>query len=329
MHLTKMQKQILSIYKKYCKLVIRACKSAPFLIQNVQFEARCFVYAVMDVAAFTSGLYRDLLYSTVSGYLFRSKFKTQDEIFRFNKRREFYADRVTKKDVRADWFATPDISFMRNNEILCCCGAFGDILINPQCADDYINAPISLYGVYELNSFATQCMDKVVNSATEITKGIHQLSLCDTKDRSRSTSKLSPVAITLVAILFAAAAFFAGGYTGFHKGFQSGYEDGFSFAYPAGLNIGEPIGYGKGKSDGSIKGYNEALSDYNIHPRVTIIDPADPVKYHLTRVYVTPKDRTYYHTNSCKNVADTVVVFLLNAKTYGYTPCPACNPPIK
>lgn len=56
------------------------------------------------------------------------------------------------EDIRAEWFMD-DISEFRGNDLLLAMIIFGDLLVHPECADDYVNCPDKLHNFTEICEF--------------------------------------------------------------------------------------------------------------------------------------------------------------------------------
>ncbi len=109
--------------------------------------------------------------SEIMTHLRKKHFKSPNQENEFNKRLEFYVDILSEKKVRAEWLLGK-MSFKDENYIIRCFAAFGDLLINPFCLDDYDNAPIALHDIYFLADFASIMNGNVLSELYTFVKSI-------------------------------------------------------------------------------------------------------------------------------------------------------------
>lgn len=76
----------------------------------------------------------------------------------FTERLQFYIDIINGNDVRGEW-CLGDITSLSANPLYRCIIAFGDILFNPDCVNDYYNTPKVIYGVAQCLTFTHKVME--------------------------------------------------------------------------------------------------------------------------------------------------------------------------
>ena len=74
---------------------------------------------------------------------------------------------------RGDW-CLADPQSLADTPVGLICVILGDILVNPACADDYANAPVTLYGMDELFDFFQSVMNPVFHKLLEFYKHFSQ-----------------------------------------------------------------------------------------------------------------------------------------------------------
>lgn len=140
-------------YSKCC----RKLSKSP-IAHNYKFELYPFLYHIMGIA-----LSADLSsYINVTGYLLKYIFsKLQaSETEKFFSRLELYSD-VIGGNITPRCECMMNTDFSSTNPVLYDFIVFGDILVNPNCANDYKNAPISLPSVFEVYRFSKILMEEV------------------------------------------------------------------------------------------------------------------------------------------------------------------------
>lgn len=103
------------------------------------------------------------------------------DLFRYNgldtvldSRLTLYKSVVEGKPLRGEWLLGNTDSIV-GNPLLCCMTLFGDIIINPQCTNDYENAPIRIVGILEITSFAEVMYKKVFQVISHFAEGLHEI----------------------------------------------------------------------------------------------------------------------------------------------------------
>ena len=87
--------------------------------------------------------------------LFSTRLTSDASRAAFDQRVALYSQIMKKGKLRAEW-AGGNADIVRcfsENPIFACTCAFGDILINPQCANNYYKAPYALHDAFDLMEF--------------------------------------------------------------------------------------------------------------------------------------------------------------------------------
>ena len=81
-----------------------------------------------------------------------------------------------------------------------CVGVFGDILFNPDCADNYENSPISIQNIFEIKTFAESMMS-ASKKLDEFKERIKKRITGEKIEQSKTFSPLLVLAIIILAII--------------------------------------------------------------------------------------------------------------------------------
>lgn len=111
------------------------------------------MYVISDIAVITAKEDREFV-STVFKVWYQYSIDERTSINQevFTERVNFYAEFVRGKEPRYDWLFNekPDWA---DNGILRCCAAFGDIIFNHNCVDNYDKAPIQIRDFFQAQEF--------------------------------------------------------------------------------------------------------------------------------------------------------------------------------
>ena len=91
-----------------------------------------------------------------------------------DKRCDLYGEIIRGKDIRGEWFLG-DISALSDNVISKCTALLGDILYNPQCAENYDTAPVVVYDIFEAMKYADSVMKPLLDEMLNLVKDVYDL----------------------------------------------------------------------------------------------------------------------------------------------------------
>ena len=91
-----------------------------------------------------------------------------------DKRCDLYGEMIRGKALRGEWFLG-DISALSDNAISKCTALLGDILYNPQCAENYDTAPVVVYDIFESMKYADSVMKPLLDEMLNLFKDIYDL----------------------------------------------------------------------------------------------------------------------------------------------------------
>nr|DAP11667.1 MAG TPA: hypothetical protein [Caudoviricetes sp.] len=135
---------------------------------DLDVELIPFVYTVYDLVAFDYGFDREELLKYFKNWI--DACFCSDKVYSiFYERHNLYSEIVRGKRPRYEWMIGNPTN-IESSAILNLCAAFGDILYNPTCANNYDKAPIMIHGFSEAIDFTatmTKFSSKVMNTFYE------------------------------------------------------------------------------------------------------------------------------------------------------------------
>lgn len=147
-----------TVFKKHYKRIINIIKDWN-LDNNAKFEVLTSMYVISDFAITSAGKDRQAVAQAVMSQI--------DDILscydknKFYSRVDLYGSVIRGKELRLEWFLG-DRNNLDDNVVIKCAGLLGDILYNPECADDYDNAPVCIYGIDKELIFANNIMIPII-----------------------------------------------------------------------------------------------------------------------------------------------------------------------
>lgn len=82
---------------------------------------------------------------------------------------DFYGEVIRGRRLRAEWLMG-DISDIERNAIINCMIAFGDILVNPSCVDNYDSAPLVIHDIFLLAEFTALMSNQITQEFVNLFK---------------------------------------------------------------------------------------------------------------------------------------------------------------
>lgn len=138
-----------------CHVALQNCfYNGEISMEKFQREIVPLMYVISDIAVINSGYgkYGREKNSNLFKAWYKNKLVNYPTEDMFNERVNFYAEFVRGRQPRYEWmfFEKPD---WKENGILRCCVAFGDLLWNPNCINDYDNAPVLIRNITDAPEF--------------------------------------------------------------------------------------------------------------------------------------------------------------------------------
>ena len=161
---SKKKKTIGSIFTDHYNKIISIAEKSP-ISQNAEFEVVPAMYVVMDYAAASAEKDRKGIMDAILQEINVLDQSTFMEIF--DRRCVLYGEIIRGKKLRCEWFMG-DRDVFNNNAISKCTALLGDILYNPDCADDYDTAPILISGLSEAMTFSVTVMNPIRNELMDL-----------------------------------------------------------------------------------------------------------------------------------------------------------------
>ena len=150
-------------YKKMCGIVNKAVYA-----NNPEYELLPPMLLLSDIASIMLGVEFSSLHNDL---LIECKEKWKTDISIFESRIELYKKFLKNKNIRYEWNNGCN-DLPEDDFTLVCCYVLSDILFNPECADDYFNAPKAIYGLDYCFDFVKQIVlplcDEMIQYATSI-----------------------------------------------------------------------------------------------------------------------------------------------------------------
>lgn len=168
MQKSPLEKELDATYNKIIDLLSKISIS-----NNPEFETLPVMYVVGDYAAASSDKNRQEFSRKILNWMqpkIQSTGYSDDDFFT---RVRLYGEIIRGKKLIGSWTMGAEYKF-EDNPILRCTVAFGDILINPQCADDYDNCSLTVHNISCLFNFSAKMID-VGNTLISFFKFIYDL----------------------------------------------------------------------------------------------------------------------------------------------------------
>ena len=159
------------IFERHYKSLLKTAKGSS-ITGNVEFELLPAMFIISDYAAASSGKDRRAVADTIMTQI-RAIYRNLDKAT-FDRRCNLYGEIIRGKPLRCEWFMG-DPTIFSDNAVSKCTALLGDIIFNPECAENYDNAPTMCYGIFEVMSFAEGVMKPVLNELMELFGDIYDL----------------------------------------------------------------------------------------------------------------------------------------------------------
>lgn len=148
-------KELQDILNKYYKKFLKVFENSEIVSPNFYKELLPFMLAISNISVSINYDLGDvnLLVETFTDWVENLGHKN-DMLNQIDERQKLYTDAMMEKiNPRYEWcmFNAPKDD---TNPIIRCLGVFGDIITNPDCANDYKNAPICIHDIFQVVEFA-------------------------------------------------------------------------------------------------------------------------------------------------------------------------------
>lgn len=169
--------RIVPLFERSCNSIISKVSSSD-IAKNVTFETICFVYSMIDYAAFSAdasvkdrNTIRD---SVIGSSFFREKILADANITdTMINRYELYSQLLSGVNPRGEWMLYQTDTIDLSNPVNRCIVCFGDILVNPDCALDYENAPFAIHDIFKCSEFASSFALNIPSTVLSILEYFH------------------------------------------------------------------------------------------------------------------------------------------------------------
>lgn len=144
-------KEIFDMHYRRCKEILDILDDKYFFITDYQIELFPALYFVWDICIILFGLDRLKYTFPIFDHIINNGFfEDEDDKELFNRRVDLY-EKISndKQDLRGELFFC-DTEQFEGEPVAKVIVAFSDILINPDCADNYDSAPLSVYDAFDI-----------------------------------------------------------------------------------------------------------------------------------------------------------------------------------
>ncbi|MBQ6075950.1 MAG: zinc-ribbon domain-containing protein [Lachnospiraceae bacterium] len=141
-------------------------------LYNSQYKEELLpaLFVIADYAALSANLDRSSVADEILSVISDS-FTESFTLETFRRRVEMYGKAIRGRELRAEWlFGNSEL--LGKNALTRVGGMLGDILINPDCADDYDNAPIRLLDPQEITDFGESVMWPMIDEMAILLRDI-------------------------------------------------------------------------------------------------------------------------------------------------------------
>ena len=141
------QKTIENIFT-HCYILSRDIIRKICCTDEINFEILPAMFVICDYSALSAGKDRRMIADRILKKIHDSYFPACNpkDVAKFDSRVLLYGEIIRGKPLRCD-FCFGKSEMFEENAILKCVALLLDIITNPKCADDYDNAPLSLYDI--------------------------------------------------------------------------------------------------------------------------------------------------------------------------------------
>lgn len=143
------------------------------IVRNAEFELLPAMLVVADYSCLSANKDRRLIVNKLYQLISEKYLRKKEETKLFDERVDFYGSIIRGRTLRTDWLQRQVAMVENEGAIVRCVTALGDILINPECANHYDNAPSLLCGVFEMTEFTGMYIKEIIPLFVELFKEIY------------------------------------------------------------------------------------------------------------------------------------------------------------
>lgn len=171
MFFKKKKKDVRSVFSQHYRSMLRIAKSSP-ISNNPEFELLPAMFTMTDFAAMVYEKDRMSIAVPVMDEIKSLYPPFNNDLF--DRRCDLYGEIIRGRRLRNEW-AMGDSSVFTSDAMQKCTALLGDILINPDCADDYDNAPLVMHSVFDVTSFSKSVVVPILEEIVKLINDIHDL----------------------------------------------------------------------------------------------------------------------------------------------------------
>lgn len=168
------RKKPVQIFAQYYIRILNILKDSSIDTSDgfVSFELLPFLYVISDFAIASANKDRLKFSTDIMEFLLESQLDKESFECLLQEKIDFYGEVVRGKKLRGYCLLG---AFEENTSPLVrCTVAFTDIIIDPNCSEDYDNAPFCVYNMFEMLNFSTNTMPLLVKAVTALFKDMYK-----------------------------------------------------------------------------------------------------------------------------------------------------------
>ena len=164
-------KRVRSIFLNHYNAMYNIAKSSS-LAHNFEFELLPAMFIISDYATASADNNRIAVANEIE--------RTIDSMYSkinynsFWRRCTLYGEIIRGKKLRAEWYFG-DIAILNDNAVSKCVALLGDILVNPDYADNYDTAPMVIHDIFDVMEFADSVIKPLFSEMVSLFKEIYDL----------------------------------------------------------------------------------------------------------------------------------------------------------
>ena len=144
------------------------------IASNSEKELLPIMIVISDFSCSKAGKDKTEITSKMIKFLNEKYIHNQCEYDVFLNRMNFYTEVIFGKELRAEWLFG-NMDGINRNPIIDCCIGLGDILVNPDCANDYENGSIMVHDIFDVMEFSTHFTSEIFPYMAEFYNKIYRV----------------------------------------------------------------------------------------------------------------------------------------------------------
>jgi len=171
------RKSTIQIFSQYFIDILNILKGSSLDTSKdfISFELMPFLYVISDFAIASANKDRLKFSTDIMEFLLNSQSDKEGFAKILQERIDFYGEVIRGKKLRGYCMMG---AFEENTPpLLRCTVAFTDIIIDPNCSEDYDNAPFCVYDMFQMLDFSTKTMPLLTRKVTSLFQDMYKAKL--------------------------------------------------------------------------------------------------------------------------------------------------------